>query len=255
MHLYVGGLAPDTTEGELNQLFSKIGPVESVTIIKDIDSGRPRGVGIVKMARAADAEEAVKQLNGTTLGNRQIVVTIVPEILPGEMEFREWLREHAFEVLGLVGVSQGQTVLDYGCGSGVFTIPSARIVGEEGKIYALEARPNALERVNEKAKNERLGNIETILSESSKFATGLPDKSVDVILVYDVMHAIDDRQGLLEELHRVLKLDGFLSIFPMHMGTDKMLEIMNDCHLFCLRDRYGPPEYKTASEILNFEKC
>ena len=143
----------------------------------------------------------------------------------------------------------------YGCGSGVFTIPSAWIVGEEGRVHALDARPNALERVREKAKNEGLGNIVTVLSESSKLATSLPDESIDVILVYDVMHAIDDRQGLLDELHRLLKRDGFLSIFPMHLGTDKMLAIMNECRLFRLRNRYGPPEYKTASEILNFEKC
>ncbi len=255
MQLHVRGLADDTTEDELNELCSRIGTVQSVEVIKDIYSGKSKGFGIVRMPSSTEGEEAIRQLNGTMLGSRQIVVTKMTETLPGEMDFREWLRDNRFEVLGKVGISQGQTVLDYGCGSGTFTIPSAKIVGEEGKVYAFEVRPSALERVKEEAKNEGLGNIETILSDTSMLTTGLQDESVDAILVYDVMHDIDDRQGLLEELHRILRRDGFLSIFPMHMGTDKMLKTMNEGSLFCLRDRYCPPEYKVASEVLNFDKC
>ena len=205
--------------------------------------------------RSTGAEEAIKQLNGTILRDRRIVVTKMPETLPGELQFREWLRENAFEVLGKVGVRRGQTVLDYGCGSGTFTIPCARIVGEEGRVYALDIRPHALERVREKAKNEGVGNIETILPDRSKLTSSLKDESVDAILVYDVIHEIEDTQGLLEELHRVLRPGGFLSIFPMHVGTEKMLEIMNECDLFCLRDRCGLAGYKTVSEVLNFHKC
>ena len=189
----------------------------------------------MKMSSSAKVEETIKKLS--------------------EPEFKTWLTENAFDVVEKVGVRKGQTVLDYGCGSGTFAIPSAKIVGEEGKVYAFEICLDALEHVKEKAKDEGLGNIETILSDSSKLTTGLQDGGVDAVLVYDVMHVIDDRQRLLKELHRVLRRDGFLSIFPMHVGTDKMLEITNECGLFCLRDRYGPPEYKTASEVLNFNKC
>ena len=252
MQLHVGGLADDTSEAELNELFSKIGAVGSVIIVKDISSGKSRGFGMVKMPSSTQAEKAIKELDGTTLRSRQIAVTKMPETLPGEMEFREWLADNAFEVFQKVGISQGQTALDYGCGPGIFTIPCARIVGEKGKVYALEVRPEALKRVKEKAEGEGLGNVETILADSSMLATGLSDRSMDVILVYDVMHDISEKMALLEELHRVLKRDGFLSIFPMHMGTDRMLEIMKHCPLFRLRDSYTPPGHKTASEILNF---
>ena len=154
-----------------------------------------------------------------------------------------------------VGVKKAQIILDYGCGSGTFTIPSARIVGKQGKVYAFEARPDLLERIKERAGNEGLTNIETALSDRSKPNTNLQDESVDVILVYDVMHEIGDRLALLEELSRVLRRDGFLSVFPMHMGTDSMLDAIRECNLFCFRDRYGPPGYKGASEILNFYRC
>ena len=154
-----------------------------------------------------------------------------------------------------VGVSQAQIVLDYGCGAGTFTIPSARIVGKRGRVYALEARSSRLEHVIEKAKEAALSNIVTVLSDSSKPSIDLPDRSVDIILVYDVMHEIDDRRGLLQELHRVLKGDGILSVFPMHMGTENFIDVMREYGLFCLRNRYGPPGFKAASEILNFNKC
>jgi len=254
MQLYVGGLSDDTTEVDVEEVFSTICVPQLVTIIRDIESGKSRGFAIVKIPSEEKGEEAIRHLNGTMLRGRNIVVRRTPETLPGEMEFREWLVEHASEVLIHVGVSHAQTVLDYGCGSGTFTIPSARIVGKRGRVYAFEVRPGPLERVKEKARSEGLTNIETILSDRSKLNTGLQDESVDVILVYDVMHTIDDRLGLLRELHRVLKGDGFLSVFPMHMGTENFIDAMRGYGLFRLRNRYGPPGFKAASEILNFNK-
>jgi hypothetical protein len=75
------------------------------------------------------------------------------------------------------------------------------------------------------------------------------------ILVYDMMHEVGNRLELLQELHRVIKVDGILSVFPMHMGTDNFIHVMGACGLFCLINRYGPPGFKAASEVLNFNKC
>ncbi len=255
MQLYVGGLSNDTKEENIVELFSSICPVQLVTIIRDIESGKSRGFAIVKILSEEDGKEAIRQLNGFALRGTNLVVRKMPETLPGEMEFREWLTDHTTEVLTKVGVRKAQIILDYGCGSGTFTIPSARIVGKQGKVYAFEARPDLLERIKERASNEGLTNIETVLSDRSKPNTNLQDESVDVILVYDVMHEIVDRLALLKELSRVLRRDGFLSVFPMHMGTDSMLDAIRECNLFCFRHRYGPPGYKVASEILNFYRC
>jgi tRNA A58 N-methylase Trm61 len=255
MQLHVGGLSDDTTEADVEGLFSGFYQPQLVTIIRDIESGKSRGFAIVKIPSEERGEEAIRRLNGTMLRGKNIVVRRMPETLPGEMEFREWLVEHASEVLRHVGVSQAQTVLDYGCGSGTFTIPSARIVGKSGRVYAFEARSSLLERVREKAREAALSNIVAVLSDSAKPTVELPDKSVDITLVYDVMHEIDNRRGLLQELYRVLKEDGILSVFPMHLGTDKFIGVMQDYGLFCLRNRYGPPGFKTASEVLNFNKC
>jgi len=106
-------------------------------------------------------------------------------------------------------VKEGQTFLDYGCGTGDFAIPAARIVGIKGKVYALDYFLRQLKIVNERAKKAGLTNIETILSDSK---TGLPDESVDLIWVCDVLHEITEKRAVLEELHRVLRSDGVLAI-------------------------------------------
>ncbi len=71
--IYVGNLPFSTTEDELRQLFTEHGAVESVAVITDRQTGQPRGFGFVEMA-PADADTAIRELNGTTLGDRSLNV-------------------------------------------------------------------------------------------------------------------------------------------------------------------------------------
>jgi SAM-dependent methyltransferase len=254
MQLYIGGLSVNTVEDEVIALFSKIGTVESVRVIRDIASGKSRGFAIVRMPNNTEGEEAIKKLNGLMLADRQVLVARMHETLPGEMEFREWLRDNAYEVLERIGVRLNQTVLDFGCGAGVFSIAGASIVGRRGKVYALDVRPVALERLREAASRKGLDNIETMLLDRSTVSIALENESVDVVLLYDVLQEIQDKPGLLKELHRILRQDGLLSVFPMHLGTDKFLNMINALGLFRFREHYGPPGFQSASEVINFTK-
>jgi cold-inducible RNA-binding protein len=74
LRLYVGSLSYQTTEQELADLFGQVGQVVSATVITDRDSGRSKGFGFVEMSNDDEARKAIDQLNGTVLGNRQIVV-------------------------------------------------------------------------------------------------------------------------------------------------------------------------------------
>ena len=112
-------------------------------------------------------------------------------------------------------LQEGQTFLDYGCGTGYFTIPAARIVGMKGKVYALDYFPRQLEIVEEESRKEGLTNIETILSDNG---TGLPDECVDVIWMCDVLHEVKQRQAVIEELYRVLRREGVLVIYDSMGG-------------------------------------
>ncbi|HLA77550.1 MAG TPA: RNA-binding protein [Vicinamibacteria bacterium] len=72
--LFVGNIPYTATEEDLRGLFEGAGKVASIRIITDFDTGRSKGYAFVEMASPADAEQAVKNLNGTTLSERKIVV-------------------------------------------------------------------------------------------------------------------------------------------------------------------------------------
>ena len=72
--IYVGNLSFQTTESDINQAFAGYGPVESVSIITDRDTGRSKGFGFVEMADQADANKAISALNGTEMGGRSLTV-------------------------------------------------------------------------------------------------------------------------------------------------------------------------------------
>jgi RNA recognition motif-containing protein len=72
--LYVGGLPTFVTEGQLEEIFSAHGTVESVRVITDRFTGRSRGFGFVEMASSAEAQKAMESLNGTQLEGQTLVV-------------------------------------------------------------------------------------------------------------------------------------------------------------------------------------
>jgi ubiquinone/menaquinone biosynthesis C-methylase UbiE len=133
------------------------------------------------------------------------------------------------KTLQRIGMKRGQTVLDFGCGSGTYAIPVAKIVGEEGKVYALDKDKNALDNLMKKAELGHLKNIRKMAT-SGELRIGLPDESVDVSLLFDVFHRyyfpqIDDRNMLIDELYRITKTSGFLSVWPKHMESEVRDEI------------------------------
>jgi ubiquinone/menaquinone biosynthesis C-methylase UbiE len=121
-------------------------------------------------------------------------------------------------ILKEVGIKPGFYILDYGCGTGSYTIPAALLVGDSGKVYALDIHPFAIQWVQSMAAKRHLSNVEAILSDC---ATGLPDLSIDAILLYDTLHGLSKPHGVLAELHRVLKSDGVLSVNDHHIKEEK----------------------------------
>ena len=137
-------------------------------------------------------------------------------------------------ILKEVGIEPGFCVLDYGCGPGSYIIPLAELVGRSGKVYALDIHPLAVERVQKIASRKRLTNVETIRSDGK---TGLPGDSVDVVLLYDTFHALGNPDGVLKELHRVLKPGGVLSFRDHHMKEGEIISKVTGGGLFKLLRR------------------
>jgi RNA recognition motif-containing protein len=73
-NIYVGNLDFNVSEDELRQAFAAYGQVENVTVLKDRDTGQPRGFGFVEMANDEEAEKAISAMNGYQLGSRALNV-------------------------------------------------------------------------------------------------------------------------------------------------------------------------------------
>jgi len=142
-------------------------------------------------------------------------------------------------ILEEVGIKSGFQVLDYGCGPGGYIVPLVKLVGESGKVYALDIHPLAIQKVQNIASKKQLANVETILSDCQ---TGLPDNSLDVVLLYDIFHHLGDRDRVLKELHRVLKPDGVLSFSDHHMKESEIVSQVTNSRLFRL-SRKGQRTY------------
>lgn len=134
----------------------------------------------------------------------------------------------------LVGVKirPGFNVLDYGCGPGGYTIAAAKIVGDKGKVYALDTHPFAINRVQKLATRKALENIETILSDGT---TGLEDESVDVVLLHEVSHP----DVAFQEIYRVLRSDGtlYFSDHQIHVRGDEIVTRLTSTGLFRLSSK------------------
>jgi RNA recognition motif-containing protein len=74
MNIYIGNLSSNTTEDGLKTLFAEFGDVESVKIIKDRLSGRPKGFGFIEMPSNSEADQAIKALNGNRIDGSNIKV-------------------------------------------------------------------------------------------------------------------------------------------------------------------------------------
>lgn len=72
--LFVGSLPYATTQDELNEMFAAHGTVEEAVVITDRDSGQSKGFGFVTMSSAEEAQAAIKALDGSDVGGRNIVV-------------------------------------------------------------------------------------------------------------------------------------------------------------------------------------
>jgi ubiquinone/menaquinone biosynthesis C-methylase UbiE len=144
---------------------------------------------------------------------------------PEEDKFKhQFLDKNPSKVLLELGVRAGHIVLDFGCGSGTYTIPTAKLVGNGGKVYALDINSSFLDVIEESAKQEGIKNIVRI-DASKEGEIPLENEEIDVMLLIDVLHLIEDRAALFDEAYRVLKRGGFIIAYPMHVPEKEVEEL------------------------------
>ena len=135
-------------------------------------------------------------------------------------------------ILRDIKINPGDTVLDFGCGPGSYSIAIAELLRGSGKIIAIDVHPLAIKQVCQSARKKKLQNIQTILSDCD---TGLPSNSVDIILLYYIFNDLKNSERILQELHRVLKPNGILSFSEYNIN--KISSRFEDKNLFKLQKK------------------
>jgi ubiquinone/menaquinone biosynthesis C-methylase UbiE len=103
-------------------------------------------------------------------------------------------------------------------------------VGTKGKIYSLDVSQGALEKLIRKAEKEGLNNIVTLLS-SGNVEIPIDNETLNHVLLIDVLQEITDRETLLVETQRILKPEGLMTVYPMHIDTDEVIRLASNAKL------------------------
>jgi len=114
------------------------------------------------------------------------------------------------ETLELLGLTKGNTVADVGCGSGYFSIPAASIAGDAAIVYALDVSQEMIDEVEKKSVELGLTNIRII--KTDEYELTLEDFSVDFVIICNVLHEVDDKPRMIDEITRILKTGGTFSM-------------------------------------------
>src|SRR5438105_3927608 len=128
--------------------------------------------------------------------------------------------EKNVEQLNLV---DGETVADFGCGSGAYTIAAAKVLHGTGKVYAIDVQKDLLTRLQNTCTEEHLGNVSMIWGNIEEAGgTKLRDGSVDMVIISNVLFQAAKKETVLEEAKRSLRIGGKLLIIDWTSSFNSM---------------------------------
>lgn len=110
-------------------------------------------------------------------------------------------------------LNEGDTVADFGAGSGFFMAPLSKLVGPEGRVYALEIQKTLVEKIGDLVQTQGLLNVDTVWCDleaagGTKLATGV----LDCAIIVNTFYQIEDKSTMLGEVSRTLRPGGKLMI-------------------------------------------
>lgn len=133
------------------------------------------------------------------------------------------------KVIETLKVKPGQRVADIGSGSGLFTRPLAKQLGNKGVVYAVDIDPELIKYVEKTAAEQNLTNIKTIMGGEAD--PKLPEK-VDLIVIIDTLHHIANQPTYLKGLKKYLKSNGRIALIDFSKtwpaGHEKMIYKLAD---------------------------
>jgi len=154
---------------------------------------------------------------------------LVREMKRDPTENEQWSGQHlqgAFEAVSIleqIGVTRGQTLLDAGSGEGRFALPAASMVGEKGKVYAVDCSRGRIVYLRRLAQERGFDQVEALVADVTEHIE-VPTGSVDVCLMANVFHELAENgqvRGELREVKRLLRPAGLLAILDFRKDVDR----------------------------------
>lgn len=112
-----------------------------------------------------------------------------------------------------MGLREGMKVGDFGAGSGHYALAAAKIVGDTGRVYAIDVQEDILVRLRDEAKRRGVKNLETIWADFERAGgTLLKDGALDAVILSNTLFQLERKKDAIAEIKRVLKSGGKLLV-------------------------------------------
>ena len=132
------------------------------------------------------------------------------------MALEDLLFPHIDQRVASFGIRKGMTIIDYACGPGRYSTRFSKLVGADGRVYAVDIHPLALATVRRKMDKQHLLNIVPVLAQG--YDSGLPAHIADMVCALDVFFGIKDPSVFLREIRRITGPEGVLIIDDGHQS-------------------------------------
>jgi ubiquinone/menaquinone biosynthesis C-methylase UbiE len=129
--------------------------------------------------------------------------------------------EQVSKLMPALEVKPGHVVADFGAGSGHHTFKLSKLVGEKGKVYAVDIQPQMLDIIGKKMRKEEITNIQLVQNKEKE--AKLPAGELDMILMVDVYHELSYPYEVTGELVKALKPGGRLIFVEFRLEDEKVL--------------------------------
>ena len=193
----------------------------------------------IAAARADDYKPKQKSASGPRVYKGRVIAPVMTAAGGGA----EWLErtdrdatEQPDKVIEALKIPVGSTVADVGAGTGYFSIRIAKKIGLDGKVLATDVQPEMLRQLTENMKKAGVKNIDRILATAND--AKLPAGKVDLALMVDVYHELQDPERTMAQIRKSLKDDGRL-VLVEYRGEDPDVPIK--------------PEHKTTLRQIRYE--
>lgn len=119
-----------------------------------------------------------------------------------------------YQVLDMLNIRRGDNVLDAGCGDGFISIAASKLVGDTGKVFAVDIDAYSIDMLKKEIEHNNIKNITTTQADISR-KIPIEDKKIDICLMVNVLHGLvenEESEMVLKEIKRVMKDDGSFAV-------------------------------------------